>query len=198
MITFGCSSTLDQRYENAIKRVILSLKQRDVIDEQKRSVCYCLILKTLLSISKIDGLKAMRLLATTSADVQKVPELKDLALSESEEDPDNMARLALILRFTKLFQSSLLLYINSSKANELKNGPSSGGKLRDEIAYALMVEDFSKESLKVSSRHYLMGALPQLIASGFLSVKTKDAMIRSFERLVQSAQDPSDSFIEEK
>ena len=65
----------------------------------------------------MDGFQAMRLLATTSADVSKVPELKDMPLA-SNEDPDNLARLAITIRFAKIFQSSILLFINNSKTNE--------------------------------------------------------------------------------
>ena len=141
------------------------------------------MLKTLKSIGKMDGFQAMRLLATTSADIGKVPELKDMDLL-SNEDPDNLARLAITIRFTKIFQSAILLYINNSRANDQL------GKTKDEIAYALMIEDFAKDALKSSKSHYLLPALPQLIASGFVSIKTKDSMMRSFEKLISAAEDP--------
>ena len=99
-----------QHYERQVKRVLLSFKQRDIVDRHKRSVFYCLMLKTVLSLTKLDELKAFRLLSTTAVDVSKLEELKEL--SGSNITPVNLARIALATRFTKLFQSAILLHVN--------------------------------------------------------------------------------------
>lgn len=70
------------------------------------------MLKTILYFEKIDELKAYRLLSTTSVDVRTLDEVKDL--SDSGLSSVNLARLVLSLRFIKVFQSSILLYVSAA------------------------------------------------------------------------------------
>jgi hypothetical protein len=51
-----------------------------MIDQSKRSVFYCLILKTLFSITKMDELRAMKILGITFLDATKLEEAKDLPM----------------------------------------------------------------------------------------------------------------------
>ena len=92
LAVFACSSAVilggatagKQFFEKQVKRTLLSFKQRDMIDRYKRSVFYCLMLKTILSLTKLDEQKAYRLLSTTSLDVGKLEEVKDLASTSVE------------------------------------------------------------------------------------------------------------------
>ena len=59
------------------------------------------MLKGILSISKLDDLKAYRLLSTTAIDVGKLDEVRDL--DEASVGPKNLARLALATRYIKVF-----------------------------------------------------------------------------------------------
>ena len=68
------------------------------------------MLKPILALSKIDDLKAFRLLNTTSVDVAKHDELKEIA--ESGLSPGDLAKIALANRFIKLFQNAILLHVN--------------------------------------------------------------------------------------
>ena len=47
-----------------------------------------------------------------------------------------------------------------------------------------MIEDLTKEVLRSRETVYLMRLVPQLIHTGFVSQKTKEAMLASFERLL--------------
>ena len=47
-----------------------------------------------------------------------------------------------------------------------------------------MIEDLTKEVLRSRETIYLMRLIPQLIHTGFVSQKTKEAMLASFERLL--------------
>jgi len=71
------------------------------------------MLKTVLSLEKLDDQKAYRLLSTTSVDVGNLDEVKDLAI-DSGVEPAKLARLVLATRFIKVFQHSTLLYVNSA------------------------------------------------------------------------------------
>ena len=83
-LTFGCAK--ETRFEKQVKKLLVSYKQRDVIDQTKRSVFYCLILKTLMAISEIDEYKALRILATTSVDLRENEDLKAFASSCSTKE----------------------------------------------------------------------------------------------------------------
>ena len=135
------------------------------------------MLKTILSLSRLEEFKAYRLLSTTSVDVSKLEEVKDLA--DALIDPANLARLVLITRFIKIFQQAIILFVNhpnKSKDSITKNV--------DESAYSKMIEDFTKNVLKSRETVFLMRLVPHLIHSGFITQKTKEAVIASFERLV--------------
>lgn len=60
------------------------------------------MLKTVLSLEKLDDQKAYRLLSTTSVDVGNLDEVKDLAI-DSGVEPAKLARLVLATRFIKVF-----------------------------------------------------------------------------------------------
>jgi len=118
---FACSSGAGSvgnktHFEKQVKKTLLSYKQRDIIDKFKRSVFYCLMLKTVLSLERLDDQKAYRLLSTTSVDVGNLDEVKDLAV-DSGVEPAKLARLVLATRFIKVFQHSILLYVNSAGKN---------------------------------------------------------------------------------
>lgn len=74
------------------------------------------MLKTVLSLERLDDQKAYRLLSTTSVDVGNLDEVKDLAV-DSGVEPAKLARLVLATRFIKVFQHSILLYVNSAGKN---------------------------------------------------------------------------------
>jgi len=84
LVILGGASSGKLHFERQVKRTLLSFKQRDMIDRLKRSVFYCLMLKTILSLTKLDELKAFRLLSTTSADIGKFEEVKDLESANVE------------------------------------------------------------------------------------------------------------------
>ena len=90
-----------QYFEKHVRACLLSFKKRDMVDHHKRSVFYCLMLKTILGFIKFDELKAYRLLSTTSNDVANLDEVKDL--SEAGIAPEKLARLILATRYVKLF-----------------------------------------------------------------------------------------------
>ena len=135
------------------------------------------MLKTILSLAKLEEFKAYRLLCTTSVEVSKLEEVKDLA--NAQIDPANLARLVLITRFIKIFQQATILFVNHP--NKSKDSIS---KSVDESAYSKMIEDFTKNVLKSRETVFLMRMVPHLIHSGFITQKTKEAVIASFERLV--------------
>ena len=135
------------------------------------------MLKTILSLAKLEEFKAYRLLSTTSVDVSNFEEVKDLA--EAQIDPANLARLVLITRFIKVFQQATNFYV--SRQNRSKDSIT---KSVDESAYSKMIEDFTKNVLRSRETVFLMRIVPHLIHSGFISQKTKEAMIASFDRLV--------------
>ena len=135
------------------------------------------MLKTILSLAKLEEFKAYRLLSTTSVDVSNFEEVKDL--TDAQIDPANLARLVLITRFIKVFQQATNLYV--SRQNRSKDSIT---KSVDESAYSKMIEDFTKNVLRSRETVFLMRMVPHLIHSGFISQKTKEAMIASFDRLV--------------
>ncbi len=47
-----------------------------------------------------------------------------------------------------------------------------------------MIEDLTKQVLRSRHTVYLMRLLPSLIHSGFVSQKTKEAVLASFERML--------------
>ena len=47
-----------------------------------------------------------------------------------------------------------------------------------------MIEDFTKQALRSRETVYQMRLVPQLIHSGFISQKTKEAVLASFERML--------------
>ena len=51
---FGSSSNDKAYYEKIVKKTLLHFKQRDAIDQSKRSVFYCIMLKTILSLAKLE------------------------------------------------------------------------------------------------------------------------------------------------
>jgi len=75
---FGSSADSRTVFERQVKRTLLSIKQRDVVDKFKRSIFYCLMLKTMLSLEKMDEFKAYRLLSTTCVDVALLDEVAEL------------------------------------------------------------------------------------------------------------------------
>ena len=109
----GGSATNRMLFERQVKKTLLSYKQRDTVDRFKRSVFYCLMLKTVLSLERLEEYKAFRLLSTTSVEVGSLDEVKDFAV-EASVKPADLARLALALRFVKVFQSAILLHVNSA------------------------------------------------------------------------------------
>ena len=135
------------------------------------------MLKTILSLAKLADFKAYRLLCTTCVEVSNFEEVKDLA--EAQIDPANLARMVLITRFIKVFQQATILFVNNH--NKSKDSIT---KSVDESAYSQMIEDFTKNVLRSRETVFLMRMVPHLIHSGFISQKTKEAVIASFERLV--------------
>jgi len=59
------------------------------------------MLKTILSLTKLDEIKTFRLLSTTSADVGKFEEVKDLVSANVE--PSKLAQIIIAIRFIKVF-----------------------------------------------------------------------------------------------
>lgn len=175
----GSSPVSKQYFERLVKRTLLSYKQKDMIDSYKRSVFYTLMLKGILAISNLSEVKAYRLLSTTAADVQKMDEVKDLS-SEASINPSDLARLTLATRFIKLNQASIILHVNN--ANRLAANAIS--KPIDECAYTKTIEDFTKHVLRAHETVYLMRLMPVLAHAGFISQKTKEAMLAGFERLL--------------
>ena len=57
-------------------------------------------------------------------------------------------------------------------------------KPADECAYTKTIEDFTKHVLRAHETVYLMRLVPVLAHSGFISQKTKEAMLAGFERLL--------------
>lgn len=182
LAVFGCSSnailsaTSKVQFDRQVKRLLLSFKQRDLLDQLKRSVFYSLMLKTILAVTKLDELKAFRLLSTTNFDVGKFDEVSDLASANLQ--PAKLAHLVLATRFIKVFQSSILLHVNLAKPTGLLT------KQVDEAAYAKMIEDFTKNVLRSKETIHLMRLMPQLVHSGFVTQKTKEAVLASFEKML--------------
>ena len=79
-----------------MKRTLLSYKKRDSIDQHKRSAFYCLMLKSILQLSRMDESKAYRLLSTTAAHVGTLEEVKEL--EQANLEPAKLARLVLAIR----------------------------------------------------------------------------------------------------
>ena len=84
-----------------------------MIDPTKRSVFYCLFLKTLLTVTKMDEFKAMKLLSTTVLDASKLEEVKDLPVDKLTIK--EVCHIAVLQRVTKLVHSAILLYVNQPK-----------------------------------------------------------------------------------
>ena len=67
-------------------------------------------------------------------------------------------------------------------------------KLQDEQAYTMMIEDFSKFTMRLKSISWVK-VLPQMLHGGFVSAKTCDAVTKKFESL---AENPENKFTEEE
>jgi len=50
-LVFACSTSMVEKYGKAVRKLYLNYKTGDCIDSKKRSVFYCLMLKTLTVIS---------------------------------------------------------------------------------------------------------------------------------------------------
>ena len=129
-------------------------------------------------MSKLEDMKAFRLLSTTSVDVGQFKEIKDVE-SDPIMKPGDCARLILAIRFIKLFQSSILLHVNQA-GNKTGAVP----KTVDERAYCMMIEDLTKQVLRSRETVYLMRLMPALTHSGFVQQRTKEAILESFEKLL--------------
>ena len=54
IIVFSCSPGMVAKHDKAVKKLFLTYKQGDCVDSMKRSVFYCLMLKTLTVISQVE------------------------------------------------------------------------------------------------------------------------------------------------
>lgn len=66
------------KHDRAIKRLLVSYKQRDTLDKSKRGVFYCLFAKMLYSVADVSEAKSLRILSTTAVDLKHNAELQDL------------------------------------------------------------------------------------------------------------------------
>ena len=64
-VMFACQPNLANKFMKGLKRFFLTLKQRDFLDTNGRSMFYCLLLKTLNYISNLEESDVLRLLSTT-------------------------------------------------------------------------------------------------------------------------------------
>ena len=62
--------------------------------------------------------------------------------------------------------------------------PNAITKQVDETAYAKMIEDFTRFVLRTRHTVHLMRLMPQLAHAGFISQKTKEAILASFDKLL--------------
>ena len=66
-----------------------------------------------------------------------------------------------------------------------------------------MIEDFTKQVLRSKDTVHLMRLVPQLVHSGFISQKTKEAVLASFEKMLnehalreRAADEPADGTVQ--
>ena len=76
-VMFTSMPNLSTRFQKGLKRFFLTLKQNDGLDENGRSIFYCLLLKVLTYISRLEDQEVLRILSTTIDSVAELPELKE-------------------------------------------------------------------------------------------------------------------------
>lgn len=101
-------------------------------------------------------------------------------MTDAGLEPGNLARIVLTTRFIKAFHSATLLFVSSL----VKKQSITFSKAQDECAYAKMIEDLTRQVLRSQKTVYLMRLIPSLIHAGFVSQKTKEAILASFERML--------------
>ena len=94
---FGCCPHFQSKYEKQLKRLIYSYKQRDTIEQNKRSVFYCLLWKILTGLTDVPEAEALKILAQTPADIMKLDECSEI------QKPEECARILIITKVAKLF-----------------------------------------------------------------------------------------------
>jgi hypothetical protein len=93
---------------------------------------------------------------------------------------EDLAKLQLLYKITKLFQNSINLIVNTTSNSQQKLT-----KIQDEQAYSVMIEDYCKFALRKKSI-YLLKLIPTLMHAGFISHKTYEGICRSFAGLVEN------------
>jgi len=99
-LCFVCNPQHQGCYEKIIKRLLVSYKQRDTIDKNKRSVFYCLMMKVLQQLADTTEQKALSILSTTIVDLRKNQELSDLPEGVATKD---LARILIMQKVVKIF-----------------------------------------------------------------------------------------------
>lgn len=75
---------------------------------------YCLIAKTLQAITEVPEQRALRILSTTAADLRTNQDFLDMPVTTTIEE---LARLQLLSKITKLFQNSINLIVNTTASS---------------------------------------------------------------------------------
>jgi hypothetical protein len=163
------------RYDKNLKHLLLAQKKKDhSYSLTDKSPFYSVILKTLRRASKLESFNALDLLSTTAADITS----KD---TEQSLPAEQLARLQICLKFLKTVQQAILLHVNQVKRTP--GAKTESRHFEEERFYTSLIESVCKYSLK-SSSVYLFKLMPQLLHAGFISPKTKDAILQSLESLL--------------
>jgi len=79
-----------------------------------------------------------------------------------------------------VFQTAILLHVSSKKATQTY----SISRQQEECAYGRMIEDLTKAVLRSRQTVYFMRLVPALMHAGFVSQRTKEAVLASFDKML--------------
>lgn len=175
-LVFVCQAQIAGKYDRPLKRLLMGLKQRDTIDQSKRSVFYCLFSKILYSVADISEQRALCILSTTAFDIKKHPEVAGMPAHVSTEE---LARVIMLQKIIKLVHTAIMLIVN------IPSRQGGFSRSQEEQAYSLMVEDFCRFALR-RKQVYLLKLMPSLLHAGFIQQKTFDQICKSLTALCDS------------
>ena len=163
---FSCQPSFAATYQKGLKRFFLTLKQSDQVDSNGRSVFYCILLKILIGITKLDDQEVLRMLSTTMDGVRSLPEVKD---QQMDIEIIDIGRLVLGQRLLKLVKSAIILIVNT--ATKSKEVDKKQVKSEQENAYIKLIEDLFSFAIRDPSTIFMTQLIPSLMSTAFVNLK---------------------------